>query len=686
MTYYAINPDSGLIRGNEALQLSIKLKYQDGMAMAYSSLGVNYDFGKSNSEKAIFYYLKALGINIANNNKRGIASNYSNLAIVYSRKDRYKEALDYFYKALRLHEELGNKRGISGILVNMANIYEDQKEYAKALDMHMRSLGISEEIGNKSNMAIALSNCGNIYYLQGNLEKAKYYFEKALNQYKALEMKLGIATEYSNLAKIESNNLIALDLLDKSLAIKKELGMDKNIHSIFFNKGSIYYKMAQEQNTKNSGLDVQFGGNRIGALQQAKVFMDSAIQNCKMNNEIRHLQNYYTEMSNVEAILNQYDSALLSYKNAILYKDSIYNFENTKEIAKANLQYEYEKKEILLKAEQQKKELELKKNIEISALNFEYERRQALAKTQEETQKLKFEQKERQLELERKFEIEKDSLEEVNKMSEMARIEDERKRKEQSYILQIKQEERLSYERLKRKLLISGFAFTGLLSIFAFVQYKKRQKIKRLLEVEETKTNIRKDLHDDLGTTLSTISMQTEVAKKRIKNHEDVSDLIENIQKASNKSVGQMSDIVWSLHPENISLSQCWDRIKDYCAISLTPYDMEYSCILDPSLNGYPLDSSLIKELYLFTKEAITNAMKYSKATKLIVRAEKKSNAIAISITDNGIGFDANSQKISLGGEGLKNMKARALKIKATFEIISELGKGTEVILQLSNG
>lgn len=220
-----------------------------------------------------------------------------------------------------------------------------------------------------------------------------------------------------------------------------------------------------------------------------------------------------------------------------------------------------------------------------------------------------------------------------------------------------------------------------ILSISSLLIYLK---VKQILAVENFRRKISADLHDNIGSGLSEISIMSEVLKykfEKIQNSE-----IENLDKISDTArrlVSSMSEVVWLTNPRNDSLKDIFSRL-------LTNFQ-PVCTNLGIQLNSKGLD--LIQDVYfslnqkqnifLFVKEAINNAIKYSKCSRIEIIVSRDKNRIEISVFDNGIGIDTSIQS---KGFGLENMEMRSKELSGKFELISDLNKGTTVklILQIN--
>lgn len=203
-------------------------------------------------------------------------------------------------------------------------------------------------------------------------------------------------------------------------------------------------------------------------------------------------------------------------------------------------------------------------------------------------------------------------------------------------------------------------------------------ELKTRLVVEEVKGRISKELHDDVGSTLSGISMYSYMAMQQAENEDNkaVSESIKIIQHSSDEMVNRLKDIVWFNKQGAGSVAATFERLKEYTAIMSRAKGIELITETDVGLTGLVLADEMTYNIYLIGKEAVNNAVKYSEATVVTVKALILNGYFVLSVTDNGKGF--NTEMVPTGN-GINNMKKRAEEIGGELSIISSMQKGTVI-------
>jgi two-component sensor histidine kinase len=209
--------------------------------------------------------------------------------------------------------------------------------------------------------------------------------------------------------------------------------------------------------------------------------------------------------------------------------------------------------------------------------------------------------------------------------------------------------------------------------VYSIYRYRLQQAIK----MQTMRNNIASDLHDDIGSTLSSISYYTAAIKKQVKEtNPDAISLLDKMENASADTVNAMSDIVWATNPSYDKGADLLNRMQPYASELCSIKNIQLEFESDKSFENAKLNMSVRKNIFLIFKEAVNNAVKYSGCNKLSVRLSRNE----MQIKDNGKGFDVQSD---FAGNGLKNMRQRAREIKALLQIIPEEGKGCSIVLKL---
>jgi signal transduction histidine kinase/sugar lactone lactonase YvrE len=204
-----------------------------------------------------------------------------------------------------------------------------------------------------------------------------------------------------------------------------------------------------------------------------------------------------------------------------------------------------------------------------------------------------------------------------------------------------------------------------------------RFRIRRLLEIERTRTRIATDLHDDIGSDLSKISLLSEIVKMQMKGgNEENNRLLTKIAETSRNSVDSMRDIVWAINPSRDSLNDLVKKMRQFAEESLIEKNIKLNFNAPDDRQKLKISMDARRELYMIFKEAVSNTAKYSKCSEVEINFKILGKEISLQIKDNGKGFDISQD---FEGNGLKNMKRRCETLKGKFEISSQKDNGTTI-------
>jgi len=216
-------------------------------------------------------------------------------------------------------------------------------------------------------------------------------------------------------------------------------------------------------------------------------------------------------------------------------------------------------------------------------------------------------------------------------------------------------------------------AFAGVMVILFLISYR----VRHLLNIERFRTKLAADLHDNIGSSLTEISIISEVISRKLEPVNSSGDVLKNLKMISDKSrnlIDNMSDIVWLVNPKRDSLYDLILRLRDtytelssYKSISFKSENLK-------SLEKVSLSMEHRQHLYLIFKEGINNCIRHSGCSEISLDAFVRGKRIEMILRDNGNGFEIENLP---NGNGLSNIRNRAKKIGGSLKISSKIGEGT---------
>lgn len=220
-----------------------------------------------------------------------------------------------------------------------------------------------------------------------------------------------------------------------------------------------------------------------------------------------------------------------------------------------------------------------------------------------------------------------------------------------------------------------------LLGVVLTIYFMHRERVHRLLAVEKIRTRVARDLHDDMGSTLSTINILSSMAKSKMTTDPvKTAGYISKISDNSQRMMEAMDDIVWSIKPANDTMQRVTARMREFATGVLEAKDVALKFSVSEDVFDAKLNMEARRDFFLIFKEALNNSAKYSKATLVEVTVGLQNKQLSFEIRDNGTGFDVAAAD---SGNGLGNMQKRAEGMRGKLRIRSGAGEGTEVKLMV---
>lgn len=204
-------------------------------------------------------------------------------------------------------------------------------------------------------------------------------------------------------------------------------------------------------------------------------------------------------------------------------------------------------------------------------------------------------------------------------------------------------------------------------------------RINQLLKVERMRTKIASDLHDEVSATLTGISFFAE-AVGRDQNEKRKEHFIELIKESAGDAKEKITDIVWSINPENDNWSMFLAKCRRYASDLLESSGLNYTLNIAENIPG-PITMEVRQHLWMVYKEMLTNVVRHSGANRLDVILDYKDQTLLLVIQDNGKGLD--KETVADGGNGLQNIRKRAEALNADLKLDSEPGIGTRWSMKL---
>lgn len=214
-------------------------------------------------------------------------------------------------------------------------------------------------------------------------------------------------------------------------------------------------------------------------------------------------------------------------------------------------------------------------------------------------------------------------------------------------------------------------------SISNYQLRKQKHLLEKELLIQQERQRISSDLHDEIGSTLSSISIYTGLAKKEI-NKEPY---LESIGTNVNEVVNKLDDLVWRINPQYDTLGSVMYRLMVYAEPITSAQQINLVLDDDETLRSQKLPADTKHHIFMILKELVNNAVKHSGCSNIKISFLKQDNYMQMVFEDNGKGFDPSA--ISTQRNGLNNITHRVNAVKGTMDIKSGRGDGAQIIIRI---
>lgn len=602
-----------------ALSLSEKIRHKKKFALLNNRLG-ELHHAQGNYDSSLFFHRKAITHGVKNNDYKEVCYAYQGIALTLLWQGQLDSAKHYLKEGQAVAKNNNEYELLANIYNEAGNIFLEEDNYAEALKQYILAAELHDNVlHDPQGKSTALANIGNMQYHLGDVEKALAYTKEAQTIAKKNKLEEVLAYASQQLGRIYRKQKKldqALVEFKKALTEYLHMGLKRNAGEVYLSIGNIYFDKRN--------------------FQEAKVQYKIAIQLSKTISNDVLLTLLYHAMGCVSHELKQ-------YKQAFLFIDS------TQTVAKKVNDHSTLLESYRLLAQVYKEQNNYKE-----ALSY-FQQYSAL----------------------------KDSLNNADNRKDILELEMKyQNEKKITEIELLKSDQALKALTVNRQKVIIASAITALLlvliiGILLTNRYKAINKAKRLIEMEGMRNNIARDLHDDIGSALSSINILSQVAI--MERNGNAQNYLQRIGDQSARIMEDMSDIVWSINPRNDSINQIIVRMREFATEILELKKVEYS-FTENVKEGLTLTVDQRKNMFLIFKEIINNAAKYSHSNLIEITLQQQDNILTLNIKDNGKGFNRVTVKT---GNGLRNLEERTKEINGKLILKSTIGNGTEIELQL---
>jgi len=589
-------------------------------------------FENNHPDSAVYYYSKATSLALSLKNVQLFISCMQQHIELLNNQAKFEDALNLAQQHIAMADQLKNARVQMLAYNEAANEYEYLGNYEPATEYYLKSLTLAAKIGDKKWQQRINNNLGSVFLALKDYATGYTYSSRACQMAREDRDTETVANCLVNMSVAELNQKKysqALQHLDEAENVGYRIKDMTLVADALSDKGLVYLTSHdlnaaaasyQKQKTIAEQYDLPYEKmyslfqlamveKEKGDYKNANSFASHAIAIGEKVGTADELMEMYDSMSVIKQRLSDYKSALYYKNRYIAIDDSLLNQRVQTNIHNLNIQYRT-----------------AQKDKQIAEQNLRIEKNKAA--------------------IERK----------------------------NTWIL----------------VSLAGIIVLLLIWVLSMRSYRHKQKLYQqqlitmqkqhevdtlkttMLAKEEERNRIAREMHDDIGSALTTILYLSDDLKTQ---NQPTALTADRIASTASSVVDKMNEIIWSMNPDYDTLNDLIAYTRQHCAEFLGDHGLEYDLEVPDRMDDLTLSGEQRRNIYLVVKEALHNIVKHASATRVNIHFRIDNNSLAISIHDNGKGFTQTSSF----GNGLKNMRHRIETIGGDFHIIND--KGTTIEL-----
>jgi two-component system, NarL family, sensor kinase len=639
LPFFALMQAQTALNRDSLLKLLPAVKEDTAAVLLYINIGQQYE--NNEPETAKQYYRKARDLSKKINFTRGVIKYITNYTFVLNMQGDYDSSLFLNLQSVELSRQIKDSVYLAKTLFNTGTSYRVQGAYEKAVQYYTEGKKIFEKFGDSDTEAQGNDILQSLYAALKQYDRAMEYGKKAVAGLRKLNNPsyLGVALNnlglnYLSTKKFDTAAIIFKECLQIALQVE-----DKNLEqSAYLNLGDIYLEQAE--------------------YQKMKPYLEQALK--------------------LSVQLGAHESELIARKGLSFYYNSIKNYPKALQYAKEALalSYQYGFKE------QRGKVFVQLSNLAFAMQDMKLGDYYAVQSTLLGDSLMNETIQKNTLEIEKKYESEK-------KENQIAQLQAEKKVQQ----FALRQKNTLNY------ILIASAFILVLVSLLSYRNYKQKQKLQQqriadletqqqlmateavLKGEEQERTRLAKDLHDGLGGMLSGIKYSFNNMKGNLVMTPENNQAFERSMDMLDSSIKEMRRVAHNMMPEALVKFGLDAALKDFCndINNSGALQISYQSI---AIENFTLPQTTAITIYRIVQELINNTIKHAAAKTAVVQIAKHDSRIAITVEDDGKGFD----KAILDkpeGIGWGNIQSRVEFLKGKLDVNSQPGKGVSVLIEL---
>jgi len=629
---------------------------------SYVLSNISQLYRHTDREKTKVYLFKALEYANKSDNIFYSAKIYNNIGNLYHRENIVDSAEYYLNKSLKIKKMLSDKypdnqnymHSYLISLMNMGTMYMQRKnEYKKSIKLYYDALEQAKKMQDSSVMCSVLLNIGVIYYYNKNYDNALVEFNQAIVIARKLNKTNSLAAALTNLGAISKEEMKwkeADSLFTAALLIRLEIGPKSSIAGLYENLGLVSVEINEYKKALdyyNKSLEIKLVNKvsyemaaiyaNMGNLyflmknySMAEKYLLFALDNATLAKDLEKLLEINTSLSRLYEVKGQYSKSLDYYKEYKAIDDSIHSLKSAQTISLYREKFEG--------AEKDKQIAEFENQQKLNALIHEK-------------------------------------------------------------------------QKLNNRLLMIGILAIVLISIFILLLLNNRRKTEKelfkkntelsqqkMLELvkeqemnsvnsfisgqERERSRIASDLHDRLGSLLSTVKLHFSSIEPFLEKDQELAENFSYVISLLDQSVAEVRSVSHNLAKEILTEFGVVGAIENLMEAINSAGNLKLIFINTGFEHRLSYEKEI--EIYRIIQELVTNAIKHADASELVIQFVVDADILTITIEDDGVGFDA--AKVKSNGMGLNNIFERTAKINGKYALDTSPGNGATFIFEIPIG
>ncbi|MBD3583512.1 tetratricopeptide repeat-containing sensor histidine kinase [Flavobacterium selenitireducens] len=568
-----------------------------------------------------------------------------NMGMCLRSQGNLPEALTLFYQSMELSQKASLPDQSASVARQLGMTYKQQRNRVQAEKYYQEAFSHYEKTGDSFQISVLHIDLGGLCSDHGDLSCAKRHYERALaiiNSGKSVSRKALVISNLANVYGAEGNYRKAVQFYEDALALLNAQNDTRKEMFIYGQLGFEYLNFVSD--TQPVPDEFKLDGSRDMQISKAIEYISKAANYFQQAKQVNEYQAFMRALPEAYFLGKQYEKGIEAFKSYYESKENTIQKQRESELARAELNYEYNRRKDSTQQVQERKELALENEMKFREIEFAYQKKQQALTAERERFELKFSEAVKRKELETAHE-------------------------------KTREQEKLQTQRLLRITWILAGSIAVVLLILYLIRVARLESRKAAMEknfsqnlvqtIESERKRIAEELHDSIGQSLLLL---------KNKLHHEQRDTV-----TVDAIIGEVRGLSHDMHPYQFERLGLMRSTRETVEALQQHSDIFFSFDCEDETLGDSIAAENQIHIYRMLQEALNNVLKHSGAKACRVSVDEKGDAIEFEVKDNGTGFEPSRDGFE--SLGLKTMESRARLTGSDLAIKSTAGKGTSVVV-----